>query len=57
MATIESTETTHEWTHIVESFNLIPHMSWSDTDLKKWHIMQINKQKSAQTTQKWQLGG
>ena len=56
MATIESTKTTHEWIPTVESFNLVPYMPWSDTDLKNWHIMQINIQKSAQITQKWQFG-
>ena len=32
-------------------------LPWSDTDLIKWHIMQINIQKSAQITPKLRLGG
>ena len=42
MATTETTKTTHEWTPTVKSFNMVPHLSWSDTGLKKWHIIYAN---------------
>ena len=45
MGTNDTNKTTHKWILTVESIHLIPHLPWSDTDLKKWHIMQINIQK------------
>ena len=39
MATTENFQNTHEWTPTVESFNMIPHLTWSDTDLIKWLIL------------------
>ena len=55
MATTETTKSTYEWTPTVESFNMIPCLPWSDTDLIMWDIMQINIQKSAKITQKCQF--
>ena len=39
MATTEKCQNAHEWTPKVESFNMIPYLPWSDTDLIKWLIL------------------
>ena len=57
MATTETSKTTYEWNSSGKRFNLIPHMLWSDTDMKNRHMMQINIQKIGKLTQKFWLGG
>ena len=50
MATTETGKTTYEWNSSGKSFNMIPHMPWSDTELENLHMMQINIQKSGKLT-------